>query len=501
MRFLKVSLGALVASVAASVVLAGCASVPTDRGGSVATDLLKSRSALAASVAVARTVVDPQAEVTNILSKPIDADDAVRVALMQSPRMRNLYSELGLAQADVYDATRLSNPVLGYSNLAGSGHAQTTWSVSQSFTELLFIGYRSRIGRSQLLQAQQRVARDVLALEAAVRAQYYRAVGANLVAQMRERAAETTQLSAQYARQLFDAGNISALQLSREQAAAAAADIDRRQSTTEVLAARAALMNLMGLSVTDARVTLIEQLPLPTTLTMDVKNLQTWALQNRLDLATAREAVAMWTANATHTRRWRWLGGVAFGYEIERDVADTTIKGPTASFEVPLFNQGGSRLLRARAGLEIEMTKVAALELTIGNDIVIRHAAVQSAAAIVEQYRQSVVPLHERIVELTQQQQNFMLIGAFELLATKQQEIDIYQSYLESVRDYWIEHAELMHVAGGSFPDSDTKTQGAVGAGIDGRAAQEASGDSTAAPIDHSGHQMPAIPSTAGDKP
>jgi len=70
MRFLKVSLGALVASVAASVVLAGCASVPADRGGSVATDLFKSRSALAASVPVARTAVDSQAEVTNILSKP-----------------------------------------------------------------------------------------------------------------------------------------------------------------------------------------------------------------------------------------------------------------------------------------------------------------------------------------------------------------------------------------------------------------------------------------------
>jgi cobalt-zinc-cadmium efflux system outer membrane protein len=501
MRFFKVFLGALVASVAATVGLAGCASVPADRGGSVATDLVNSRSALAASMALVRTAVDPQAEVTNILSKPIDADNAVRVALLQSPRMQNLYSELGFAQADVYDATRLSNPVLGYSNLSGSGHAQTTWSLSQSFTELLFIGYRSRIGRSQLLQTQQRVARDVLALEAEVRAQYYRAVGANLVAQMRERAAETTQLSAQYARQLFDAGNISTLQLSREQAAAAAAAIDRQQAATVALAARGALMNLMGLSVTDVRVALAEQLPLPTTLTADVKSLQAWALENRLDLAAAREAVAMWTVNATHTRRWRWLGGAALGYELERDVADATLTGPIASLEVPLFNQGSGRLLRARAGLEIEATKVAALELTIGNDIVVSHSAVQSAAAIVERYRQSVVPLHERIVELTQQQHSFMLIGAFELLATKQQEIDVYQSYLESVRDYWIEHAELRRVAGGSFPESDNKTQGAVGTGIDARAVQEDSGDSIAVPIDHSGHQMPDIPSTAGAKP
>jgi len=500
MNFPRSFFGGLVACVAASMVLAGCASVPADRGGSVSTDLLKSRSALAASIPLTSDSAIAQSEVANIIAKPIGADDAVRLALMQNPRMRNLYSELGFAQADVYDATRLSNPVLGYAGLTGGGHGQTTWSVSQSFTELLFIGYRTRVGRSHLLQTQQRIANEVLALEAGVRAQYYRAVGASLVAQLRARTAQTAQLSAQYAQQLHDAGNISALQLSREQAAAGEADVNRRRALTDALAARGALMNSMGLSLTDSNAILVERLPLPTKFATDVKGLQAWALANRLDLATAREAVTMWTANVTHNRRWRWLGGIEVGYEIERDIAAEKIQGPTAALELPLFNQGGSHLLRARAGLELETTKVAALELTIANDVVVRHAALQSAAEVVDQYRRSVVPLHERIVELTQEQQSFMLIGAFELLAAKQKEIDAYQSYLESVRDYWVEHAELMRVAGGNLPDSD-KTQGSVGTGVDARAAQDASSGNTASPTDHSGHQMPDMPSTTGEKP
>lgn len=500
MIFPRSFFGGQFACVAASMVLLGCASVPADRGESVSTDLLKSRSALAASIPLASGSANAQPEVANIIAKPIGADDAVRLALMQNPRMRNLYSELGFAQADVYDATRLSNPVLGYVGLTGGGHGQTTWSVSQSFTELLFIGYRSRVGKSHLLQTQQRIANEVLALEAEVRAQYYRSVGTTLVAQLRARAAETAKLSAQYAQQLYEAGNISALQLSREQAAAGEADVSRRHALTDALAARGVLMNFIGVSLTESSAVLVEQLPLPEKFTADVKDLQAWALTNRLDLVTAREAVAMWTANVTHNRRWRWLGGIELGYEIERDIAAEKIQGPTAALELPLFNQGGSRLLRARASLELETTKVAALELTIANDIVVRHAALQSAAAAVDQYRRNVVPLRERIVELTQEQQSFMLIGAFELLAAKQQEIDTYQSYLESVSDYWIEHAELMRVAGGNLPNGD-KTQGSVGTGFDALAAQDASSDATVSPTNHSGHQMPATPSTSGDKP
>lgn len=446
--------GAMAAGMA-SILLAGCATVPADRSGSVSTELLKPRSALAASVGVAKAPADVQSIVAGIAAKPIGRDEAVRLALLQNPRMRVLYSELGFAQADVYDATRLSNPVLGYLRLSGNGVSQTTWSISQSFTELLFIGYRTRIGRSQLLQTQQRVASDVLALEAEVRTQYYRYVGAEVLAQIRTRSTNAAQASAQYAQQLYKAGNISALQLSREQAAAGAAEIKQRQSVSTALAERGALLNLLGLPLANSQLAFVEELPLPTPFSTDAKELRSWALSHRLDLAAAREAVSMWADNVTHARRWRWLGGVSVGAEREHDknsTGDQTIKGPSASLELPLFNQGGSQLLRARAHEELAATHVAALELTISNDIVVRHAALQAAAANVEQYRRDVVPLNEKIVELAQQQQNYMLIGAFELLAAKQQEIDASQSYVEAVRDYWIEHAELMRVTGGNLP-------------------------------------------------
>ena len=42
------------------------------------------------------------------------------------------------------------------------------------------------------------------------------------------------------------------------------------------------------------------------------------------------------------------------------------------------------------------------------------------------------IPARETVVERSQQEQNFMLIGVFELIQAKTQEYDAYQGYLES---------------------------------------------------------------------
>ncbi len=490
-----------------SVVLAGCAAIPADRGAAT-TALLKTRSDVAAGISMAGSSGDTQSEVAKILAAPMNADAAVRVALLHSPRMRALYAQLGFAHADIYDASRLSNPSLGYLRLtADGGVGQTTWSLAQSFTELLFLGYRTRVGRSQLLQAQQTVASEVLALEADVRSAYYEYVSAALVAQMRERVVALTGASAQYAQQLFDAGNINTLQLSRELAMASEARIEQRVTAVAARTAQSGLMNLLGLALKDNGTTqFVVTLPLPVTVSADVKSLQEWALTQRLDLLALREEVSMQDTSLRHARRWRWLGGVQGVAESERE-GDETLKGFGAELELPLFNQGGGNLLRAHASLETAQANLAGLETEIGNDMVVRYAALQAAQANVEEYRQRLVPLRERIVNLSQEQQTFMLIGTFELLSVKQEEMDTYQAYLEAVRDFWIAHTELRRAAGGKLPAGIDATDTGISVGIDALATGAGSADTPSQQMQgmdhsaHGGHDMPAMKPTTGETP
>lgn len=466
--------------------LAGCATIPADRGWSSSEALIKSHSSVDATL---RPGGDPQSLADELLAQPLDAEAAVRLALLKNPRMQALYAELGLAQADVYDASRLANPALGYAELSAAGSlVKTTWNLSQRFTELLFLRFNTRVARSQLLQAQQRAAQEVLSLEAAVRKAYYAYLGERSIALMRERIADAGTASADYAERLFSAGNVSELQLKREQAAASTAQIELRKVQSRASTARGELFKLLGLTAAQ-NVQFAERLQVPVEQPHDVSALEDWALKQRLDFLATREALHAAELSLKHTRRWRWLGGVELGAEREREANGVAATGPTASVELPLFNPGGGALTRARARVEQVNAELRMLEIEIRNDIAVQLDALQAAVAVVDEYRERLVPIQQRILELSQQEQNFMLIGAFELLATKQQELAAYQSYIEAVRDYWMTQAELARVAGGRLPGEPQA--GALSIGLDGQASEEREPDSAPGAAEHSGHEMP----------
>jgi cobalt-zinc-cadmium efflux system outer membrane protein len=76
-----------------------------------------------------------------------------------------------------------------------------------------------------------------------------------------------------------------------------------------------------------------------------------------------------------------------------------------------------------------------------------------------QQYREQVIPLREQIVASSQRHVNYMLIGVFQLLQFKQQEIAARREYIEVVRDYWIARAELEQAVGGPLPQVASSAQ------------------------------------------
>jgi outer membrane protein TolC len=75
---------------------------------------------------------------------------------------------------------------------------------------------------------------------------------------------------------------------------------------------------------------------------------------------------------------------------------------------------------------------------------------------VVDQYQQSLVPLYDQVVTLSQQRFNYMLIGAPDVLLAKQQALNAHQQYLQAVGDYWQAYVELQRIAGGKLPGDNT---------------------------------------------
>lgn len=443
----------VIAIAATGLLLAGCVSLPEDRGKGEVQQLVAARSAGAAQAPWGEVAQDAlEAQAADLLARPVDADAAVQVALLKSPRLRALFADLGIAQADVYDATRLSNPSLGFESLSASGGGtQTTWSLSQGFMEVLFAGYRNRQGRYALLESQQRVAHEFLQLEADVRSAWQAHAAARLSARLRSGSANAARVSAELAGRFHEAGNISALQLAREQAAASSAHISLRAQDAQVAATRARLLALMGVE-DRPDINLSDRLLLPAKLDIDLKSLQATALEQRLDLQALRTQVEWSGSKEAFTNRWRWINGVGIEAKHEREANGDTLKGAGASVELPVFNTGWGRKQRALALREAAEATLRAAELEISSDVSAHYAAFRAAEQNVAEYRDRLLPLQQQIVQLMQQRQNFMLVGAFELIEARQQDIAAWQGFIASLRDYATARSDLARAVGGTLP-------------------------------------------------
>jgi len=443
------------------LLLAGCAGIPQDRGLGQVQDQLRQRG----YGELAQPGGDQARQLADqvLAAGPLQADDAVRVALLRNPELRELYARLGFSAAEVYDAGRPANPRLSGSVLftgAAGTQDRYDYGLTQDFLGLLLWPARSRLAEADFARTQQEAGAAVTALAADTRAAWYRLVAANQVRQLRETVADATSASAELAQRYHDAGNLAALDLELDQAEAAQAEADAAAARNEAVAARAALARRMGVPVERRDWSVAPQLPPPPAGDEALPALLDLARRSRLDLAAKRREVALQEDALGLARSTRWIGGIEAGVQGERDDDGTHLLGPSLSLELPLFNQGQGRMLRAQARLERSRAELERLELDAGNDIAAAQQRAASLRALALRYTREFIPLRERIVRHTQERGNFMLAGPFELIRARRDEYDTDQKYLETLRDYWLARAELERLVGARLPSDNAASGG-----------------------------------------
>ena len=388
------------------------------------------------------------------LTEPMTSGRAVQVAMLRSPRLQSEFARLGVARADILDAVQIANPRFSFSRLglqSGDG-SQLVLGLSAPLVDLLVLPSRVRLARSDFERAKLEIAASVLAVSLDVEQAWYDYVGATQVADMRQAAAKGLATSEELAQRYYEAGNISELQLARETAAAGEAQVNASRALVAARQARLKLNTLMGLSGADAAWGTSDRLPLPVTAEDDPATLEQLSRNGNLTLLAARREVAIFADAAGITRRFRLLGGTQIGYDREQEVDRSVIRGPTLDVELPIFNQGGAKVARADARLLAARARLAELELATDNGVRLGAERVKVFGDIVRLHHDALIPARETVVERSQQEQNYMLIGVFELIQAKTQEYDAYQSYLESIRDYWLARIDLMRVVGARLP-------------------------------------------------
>ena len=449
-----------VSALLSAIALSGCVSIDPQHDHVAVNRLLSERRAAGLpwdSNGLARS----EEAVQKILSKPLDRELAIQVAMLKSPRLQQVYGELGLARAEVLDAVQIANPRVNVSSLAlaGGSGSQFVIGVAQPVLDLLMLPTKARLARVDYQRARYETAAAILGVTLDVEAAWYRDIGAAQVAQMRGAVAQALQASADLAQRFYDAGNITELQLNREKAAASDARISAARAQVDARLARLDLNMLLGLSGEQARWTGPSVLPLPLEREEDPAQLEKEANANSLELLAAREGVKVAAGVAGVARVYGLLGSTSIGYDREREVDGAVIRGPTLELELPVFNRQGANRARAFGQMRLAQAKLASLSLQAANGVPLAAERVRVHREIVALYREGLVPQREAVARQSQLEQNFALIGQFEVLQARAQQFDAYQGFLESVRDYWLARVELARLVGSRLP-SDGSTSG-----------------------------------------
>lgn len=440
--------------VAVALAVGGCAGIPADRGFD------QVDTALAARGLDAGTPADltPQPSVASdplldgLADAPLDLDTAQRIALTHNPLLLAQYAALGLAQADVYDAARLSNPRFSLSWLDAAGRsALVTLGLAQNLVELLTLSPRRRIADGALARSQQEAAGALIKLAAEVEAAWFRHVAALGARDLARAIADAGRTSADFAAALHAAGNLNQLELDRERAAAETLALDVERATVEVATTRAALASLMGLGP-DAAWQAPAALPMPVVAEDPGESLQAIAEAGRLDLLAARREVAVQEDALGLTRSTRLLGETRLGVEHEREPDGARLSGPSLELEVPIFNAGAGRVTRAAARLDAARASADTLALAVANEVAAGVATVAARRAVLDGLREHVLPLRDSIVDGARQMQNYMLIGQFDVLADKLAQYQAYRDYLAALGEYWVARAMLAQAIGAPLP-------------------------------------------------
>ena len=437
-------------SCAAILSLSACASFSTDGGFSPVSRIARER--LEKELAWARTESDRDtiaSRTTDLLAKPLTVDDAVQLALLNNRGLQASFAELSLSEADLVLAGRLPNPHFSMLRASKIEGGVREFKIEQALTfnifSLVTMPLLTGIERRRFEQTQVSVALEMLRLASETRKAYYGAVAAQQSRLYAQQVLAAADASAELARRMAQAGNWSKLQQAREQGFYADAALKRAAADQNALAARERLTRLMGLWGQQTLFELPPRLPDLPRIATELVDVEQMAIAQRLDLKNIRAQVETLAKNLGLTKATRFVNvfeiGPARVLEGTRDSAYK--KGYEVSFELPLFDWGSARVVRAEAQYMQAIDLAAEAAINARSEVREAYHGYRSSFDVARHYRDEIVPIRKRISDENLLRYNGMLIGVFELLADARSQISSVNNYIESLRDFWIAQADL----------------------------------------------------------
>ena len=440
-----------IACAAIILTLTGCASVNFDQA--IADTNQNAGLFTSGQLALSQTAEQNAARsklAAELLSKTLSSDDAVRLALANSPAVQTLLAQSWVDMSAANQAGRIANPLLKFERVTFKDELELGRILSFGLLDLLTLPRRQAIAQSQIAQAKVQLSANVVEQVTQIRQAWVRAVSGGQVLQYAEQISTTAQASAELAKRMQQVGNFNKLQRARQQVFYADSVAQLASAQHNALAAREELVRQLGL--TDAQAStmkLPDRLP---DLPKDARApdvVSSAATDQRLDVQLARGQLDA----AGKTQGLNLLTSLI---DIELGIIRSTTfdngggvgkgfakRGYELGIRLPVFDWGNAKRDAMNAQSIAAANRYESTVRGAISQLRESYSAYRTAYDVARHYRDEVVPLRKAMAEENVLRYNGMLIGVFELLADTRSQISSVVAAINAYQQFWLADAAL----------------------------------------------------------
>ncbi len=393
------------------------------------------------------------AAVKQLLANELTPDSAVQIALLHNRSLRATFEEIGISQADLLQASLPRNPQFfasfRFPNRPPSA-ADTEFSIAGDIMDLLLLPVRKRVAGLQFEQAKARVSHEILQVVAAVKEALYTVQARQQLVERLQAIVEVNEAGVDLAMRQHKAGNITDLDLANQEATFQQAKLEWGKASSQVRTDRERLNHLLSLWGPDTQWKVASELPAIPASDPSLEKLETRAIEQRFDLAAARQQAELALRAFNLRARTKYLpASINLGVDTERTPDRQRVTGPTLDLDLPIFDQGQAAIAKLGAEYRQAQWRLEGLATDIRSQVRQARDTMLAARDLARFYQKIYLPQRLRIVNETVLQYDAMQKGTFDLIIAKERELTAEREYAEAWRDYWIARADLEKAIGG----------------------------------------------------
>jgi outer membrane protein TolC len=425
---------------------------------------------LGKDIVAVRTPEDAAAarsKVQALLKRPLTADAAVQVALLNNRGLQAAYNELGANEVAAIRASLPASPIVSLSRVAGSGGWEIERQIAFNILSLATTPARADVASLRIRQAHLRAAEETLRIAADARRAYYAAVAGRELVRFLEQAQSAAQVAATLVKRLGETGALSKLDQAREQVFLAEISAQLATARQRASSERERLVRSLGLWGGDIAFQLPNALPPLPPRPHALPAVEAEAVQRRIDLQIARldvEALAKSYGLTQATRFLDLLELSGLSTSAREDGGRVNQRGVEAELQVPLFDFGETRVRQAEQSYMQAVNRLAQKAVDVRSEARDAYRTYRSLYDIAAHYRREILPLRKIISDETLLHYNAMQIDVFALLTEARQRIAATNAAIEAQREFWRASTNLMTavVGGGTAAAGDGSSMATV---------------------------------------